>query len=285
VIIHTVHGWGHHAHMNPLTRRLYILLERRAAKVSDKIIVVARANGEKGLTDRIGVPEQYTVIRSGIDIAQYRDVEVDPLALRREFGIPPQAPVIGTVSRLAAQKAPEDFLKVAQMVCQRYPQARFVFIGGGPMQAEFQAGIVAYGLQENVINLGYRHDIPRMLRLFDVFLLTSLWEGLPRVFPQAMCAGLPIVATRVDGASEAVLEGKTGYLANPRDCAMMARRVMQLLENTTLRREMGTNAREYVHPTFCDRAMVEQIEKVYLECCRKTVERGEKPIPADTFRA
>lgn len=268
VIIHTVHGWGHHAHMNPWVRRLYILLERRAAKVSAKIIVVAKANGEKGLADRIGTPEQYTVIRSGIDIARYRDVEVDTQALRCEIGVSPHAPVIGTVSRLAAQKAPEDFLKVAEIVHQRCPEARFVFVGGGPMQAEFQAGIAALGLKETVINLGYRQDIPRLLRLFDVFLLTSLWEGLPRVFPQAMCAGLPIVATEVDGASEAVLEGKTGFLAKPRDCALMAERVLQLLGDETLRREMGRNALEYVYPTFCDREMVRQIERVYLECYR-----------------
>jgi glycosyltransferase involved in cell wall biosynthesis len=269
VIIHTVHGWGHHAHMNPLTRRLYILLERQAAKVSGKIIVVARANCKKGLADGIGKPEQYTVIRSGIDIARYRDVEVDAQSLRKEIGIPPHAPVIGTVSRLAAQKAPDDFLKVASMVTAKCPEARFIFVGGGPMQAEFQAGIVEAGLQEAVINLGYRHDIPQILRVFDIFLLTSLWEGLPRVFPQAMCAGLPIVATQVDGAPEAVLEGRTGFMAKPRDCALMSERVLQLLGDEKMRLEMGRNALEYVYPTFCDREMVQQIQKVYLDCYQK----------------
>jgi len=265
-ILHTVHGWGHNNHMHPLMRRFYIALERRAARVSNKIIVVAKANREKGLADRIGRPEQYVVIHSGIDIARYRDVAVDTASLRRSLGIPDGAPVVGTVSRLARQKAPEDFLKVAHLVHARCPTVKFVFIGGGPMRAEFEAGIRQYRLQDVVLNLGYRDDVPALLRVFDVFLLTSLWEGLPRVFPQAMCASLPIVATQVDGAPEAVIEGETGYLLAARDCEGMADRVLHLLSDRELRARMGQKGLERVYPAFCDREMVRQIEKVYLEC-------------------
>jgi glycosyltransferase involved in cell wall biosynthesis len=272
-IVHTVHGWGHHNHMSPLSRSAYIALERRAACVTSKIIAVAEANVEKGLADGIGRPEQYTVIHSGIDIARFRDVEVNSKALRAELGIPIGAPVVGTVSRLAAQKAPEDFLKVAALVHARCPGVHFVFIGGGPMQKEFQQGIQEQQLGGVVHDPGYRQDIPSLLGTFDIFLLTSLWEGLPRVFPQAMCAGLPIVATRVDGAPEAVSDGENGYLFAPRDCLGMADGILRLLGDSKKRREFGKAGLERVYPAFCDRDMTRRVEAVYEEFTNRS------PVP------
>ena len=115
----------------------------------------------------------------------------------------------------------------------------------------------------------YRQDIPALLRVMDVFLLTSLWEGLPRVFPQAMCASLPIVATRVDGAPEAVCDGESGYLVSPRDCDSMARHILHLIGNEGLRTTMGEAGLRRVEPAFCDRedhnAWTAHQERVRLE--------------------
>jgi glycosyltransferase involved in cell wall biosynthesis len=269
VIIHTAHGWGHHNHMGSGMRALIIALERRAARVTHKLIAVSQSTLERGLQDGIGRREQYVVIHSGIDLAAYRDVSADKRSVREKLCIPPDAPVIGTVSRLSAQKAPQDFLKVASLVHARCPQARFVYVGGGPLEPEFQAGIQSLGLQKVVHDLGYRYDVPELLRAFDVFLLTSLWEGLPRVFAQSMCASLPIVATRVDGAPEAVEHGQTGYLVEPRDCEGMARHIGELIGDPEKRQRMGSRGLERVHPLFCDRHMVKQIEEVYLECWQK----------------
>jgi glycosyltransferase involved in cell wall biosynthesis len=265
-IIHTVFGWGHHAYMKPWVRRFYIALERKAARVTTRLITVSCANREKGLADKIGTPQQYRVVYNAIDIAKYRDVIVDARALRNELGIAEDALVVGTVSRLAPQKCPEDFVEVAARVHARCPTARFVVVGGGPLHAEFEADVRRRNLQDVVLNLGYRHDVPALLRVFDVFLLTSLWEGLPMVFPQAMCARLPIVGTRVDGSPEAVFEGETGYLAEPRDVETLSDRVLRLLEDGTLRRRMGRAGFERVYPDFCDHEMVRRIEEVYLEC-------------------
>jgi glycosyltransferase involved in cell wall biosynthesis len=266
VIVHTIHGWGHHDHMNPLLRAIYIVMERAAARCSQRLIAVSQSTWDRGTKDRIGRPEQYELIHSGIDIARYRDVSVDVKALKASVGIPENAPVIGTVSRLSPQKAPDDFLKVAAAVHKRCEAARFVYVGGGPGLDEFEAGIREMGLEDVILNLGYRRDIPQVLRMFDVFLLTSLWEGLPRVFPQAMCAGLPIVATRVDGAPEAVADGISGFLVPPRDVDGMANFVLQLLADRDLRHSMGQAGLDRVYPDFCDRDMVRRIEAVYEAC-------------------
>ena len=272
VLIHTVHGWGFHDFMSPLPRRIYAGLERRAAHVTDRIIVVAGANREKGLSAGVGVHAQYAVIHSGIDVARYAKVDENGFSVRRRLGIPLEAPVVGTVSRLARQKDPISFVEVACLVRKRFPDVKFVFVGGGPLEGRFRQAIRERGLEDTVVYLGYRGDVPELLRAFDVFLLTSLWEGLPRVFPQAMCAELPIVATRVDGAPEAVTHGVSGFLTAPRDVQAMAARVVTLLSDPDLRRRMGAEGRSRVDPDFCDREMVRRIEQIYLTAARVTTE-------------
>ena len=120
------------------------------------------------------------------------------------------------------------------------------------------------GLEESVRLLGWRRDIPSILHILDVLAHTSLWEGLPRVFPQAMAAGIPIVATSVDGAPEAVEHGVTGYLVEPGDMEAMARHVVHLLRNPDEAAAMGARGKKRVGE-FDIEKMVRQQEKLYLE--------------------
>ncbi len=264
VVVHTVHGWGHHERQHPWLRRVYVALERRAARDTDCLVAVAAANRDKGLADGIGIPSQYAIIHSCIDIAAFRDVVVDAAALRLELGLPPDAPVVGTVGRLAPQKAPQDFVRMARLVHARCPDAHFVWIGGGPLEDALRGWLAEASLADVVHLLGYRDDVPQLLRVLDVFALTSLWEGLPRVFAQAMCAGLPIVATRVDGAPEAITHGENGFLVAPQDMDAFAAHVITLLEDPALRRTLGQRGREMADPQFNQQHMVQQIEDLYL---------------------
>lgn len=274
-IVHTVFGWGHHDHMSRATRQTIVALERRAARVTDRLITVSHANRAKGLADNIGTPDQYSVIYNAIDVPRFRDVPVTRREMRAKLGIAPDAPVVGTVSRLAPQKAPMDFLTVAELVRKSIPEVKFVFVGGGPMQPEFDAAVRARKLDDTILFLGYRNDVPELLRAFDVFLLTSLWEGLPLVIPQASCAAIPSVATAVDGTPEVVVDNETGFLASPHDCAAMAERVIQLLHDQELRERLGQTALERVYPAFCQHEMARQTEAVYEECyARATGQRA-----------
>ena len=263
VIVHTVHGWGHHDHMPKSTRFMYVVAERMAAKVSNKIITVSIANTEKGLADGIGVPAQYVTIRSGINLDAFRTPGPAVQGIRESVGIPGDAPVVGTVSRLAQQKAPLDFVETARLVSARVPSAHFVFVGGGPLEKELLQAVARAGISHQFHYLGFRNDIPVLLRAFDVFVLSSLWEGLPRVFPQAMCAGLPIVATNVDGAAEAVAHGVNGYLTEPGNPKALADFVVEILNDADLRAEMGAAGLVRVDPMFSDLHMTRQVEDLY----------------------
>jgi glycosyltransferase involved in cell wall biosynthesis len=264
VIVHTVHGWSHHDRQHPLARRLFILMEQVTAPITDRLIVVSPLNIEKGLADGIARPEKYVTIRSGIDLDRFRQPERPREAVRAELGIPAEAPVVGTVTRLSAQKAPLDFVAAAARVAEQRPDVHFVVVGDGPLRAEVEAAVAAEGLAKTVHLTGLRRDVPDVMHSFDIFALSSLWEGLPRVLPQAMAAGLPIVATAVDGNAEAVEDGINGLLTPPGDPHAFADALLRLLEDGQLADRMGSAGLEMVDE-FSARKMVRDIEALYQE--------------------
>ncbi len=262
IIVHTVHGWSHHERQHPLARRSFVLLERLTASVTDKLIVVSPLNMEQGLADGIATADKYIAIRSGIDLERFRQPSRPPGAVRDELGIPDHAPVVGTVTRLSRQKAPLDFVTAAAAVAEARREVHFVIVGDGPLRGEVEAQIAAHGLTERVHLTGLRRDVPDLMHSFDVFALSSLWEGLPRVLPQAMAAGLPIAATAVDGTAEAVRHGVNGLLTPPGDPPALADALLNLLDDPDLARQMGAAGLEMVNQ-FGAQKMVDDIEALY----------------------
>jgi glycosyltransferase involved in cell wall biosynthesis len=239
VIVHTVHGWGHHDRQIPLVRRIYILLEQITQRITDRLIVVSPRNTQKGLADGIATREKYVTIRSGIELDRFRQPSRPREDVQAELEIPLGAVVVGTVTRLSPQKAPLDFVAAAAQVAAHRQDVHFVIVGDGPLRADVESQVAALGLTGRVHFTGLRRDVPDLMHSFDIFALTSLWEGLPRVLPQAMAAGLPIVATAVDGNAEAVRDGVNGFLTPPGDPGAMATAVLQLLEGPALSKRMG----------------------------------------------
>lgn len=263
IIVHTVHGWSFHEHMSPWVKYTYILLERVAAAFTDAIIVVAQADIEKGLRAGIGRPEQYHLIRSAIPLEAFDPEKVDRRAARWKLGIAPDALVLGNVGRFSPQKNLLDWVRVASSVARELPECHFLLVGDGPLRTEVETVISASGLSERTTLTGLRRDVPDMLAAMDVFLLTSLWEGLPRVLPQAMAMGVPVVANRADGTAEAIEDGASGYLCQPDDLDCLAARCLELLGNPEKRRAMGARGRAYALREFDIKAMVAQIAELY----------------------
>ncbi len=264
VIVHTVHGWGHHAYQRPLIRRMFIGLERGCARLTQRLIVVSPRNLDKGRTDRIGRPEQYLTIRSGIELEAFLHPRAERAEMRARLNIPLHAPVIGTVTRLSAQKAPADFVAAALAVAQREPEAHFVMVGDGPLRHEVESMIADGGRQQRFHLTGLRRDVAELLTTFDIFVLSSLWEGLPRVLPQAMAAGLPIIATAVDGNAEVVQEGENGILVPPGDRDALAAAMLQLLTDREAAARLGRQGRSRVHE-FSAEKMVQDHHQLYQE--------------------
>jgi glycosyltransferase involved in cell wall biosynthesis len=182
--------------------------------------------------------------------------------VRAELGCEPGTPLAGMLACLKPQKAPVDFVRVASRVVERVPNARFFIAGDGVLRPEVEAEIARCGLEGRFFLLGWRRDVRALLAASDVMVLTSLHEGLPRALIQALAAGRPIVASRVDGVPEAVEEGRNGHVLEPGDVAGFAERLTSVMSNPGLARRMGEEGAKRV-AAFDWRRGVAELESLY----------------------
>lgn len=265
VVVHTIHGFAWHAGTSRARRTFYVQLERLAGRLCDHLIAVSESNREDAVKLGIAHAEKISIIHSGVEFGTF-DITVDRAQKFRQLGLDPDRPIVGTVGRLSPQKAPLDFLRVARSVLARRPEVQFVMVGDGPLRDEVASE--ASDLPE-VRLLGLRDDVPEILRVFDVFAMTSLWEGLSRALTEAMICRLPVAVTAVDGVPEIVLHGETGLLSPPGEPEKLAENVLWLLDHRDEALRMGGNARKQVVPAFSAERMVKEIESLYLELARR----------------
>jgi glycosyltransferase involved in cell wall biosynthesis len=261
-VVHTVHGWSFNDFQSGLTFKAFVLLERALAPLTDVLAVVATSLRDKGLLQGIGQAHQYALLRAGVDLPAWRKTPRSRRALQAL--VPKLKPkVVGVIANLKPQKAPLDFVRVAAAVCERRKDVDFIYVGDGPLRAEAQALAEELSVAKRVHLLGWQRDPRQLAAGFDVFLLPSLFEGLPCVYPQALSLGLPVVGTQVDGAAEIVREGVNGYLCQPRDIGALAERVEALLEDSGLRKRMSVAAKRSAGPEFSYGDMVARTAALY----------------------
>jgi glycosyltransferase involved in cell wall biosynthesis len=245
VIFHTVHGFSFNDFQRPIVRGTYQWLERVTAKITDKLVMVSYANAEKG--EKVGIFRRgdWILCRAGIYLEEF----IKSGARRRklkEWGIPGNRVIVGMISNFKPQKSPVDFVEVAARVLNQTDSVHFVMAGDGELRPEIEARVRKFAIGSNFTLLGWQHDMPETYRNLDVVVLTSLWEGLPCVFSEAMASGLPVVATNVDGAREAIIDGENGFLHEPHDVDAMARSVLRLVTDEELRHTMGRRGKDRV---------------------------------------
>ena len=264
IIIHSIHGFGFNDFQPCLLRKLLILSEKVTSLITKKYIAVSRANINKGVELNIFSRSRAKLIRSGIDIVMFKTPSHTRQEVRQRLDIPSNAPVVATITCLKPQKAPCDYVRVCTLVRKEIPNAHFLLAGDGQLRPQVEKEIQAMGLEKSFHLPGWQKDIPGILHAIDVFALTSLWEGLPRVLPQAMTAGSPIVATRVDGSPEAVKDGFNGFLADPGDVSKIAEKIVFFLRNPAIAREMGQNSLTLIRE-FDIHKMIADQEELYEE--------------------
>jgi glycosyltransferase involved in cell wall biosynthesis len=262
VIIHTIHGFGFHDHQSFPIRTFIILFEKVTTMITDKLIAVSKANIKKGVEKGIFPVQKAILIRSGIELEEFTGVKVNKEDKKMELGVKPTLPLVTMIGCLKPQKAPLDYMEVAHVVLKK-KDAHFILVGDGVLRGKVEKRADELGLGGRFTLLGWRRDIPEIMAATDIFVLTSLWEGLPRVLPQAMVMGIPIVATKVDGTPEAVTNGVNGFLIEPRDVKGMAEKILFLLNNPGKARDLGEQGRTMVGE-FDIWKMVTKQEALYL---------------------
>jgi len=262
IIVHTVHGYGFNDWQARFKRSMLVFAERAVSPVTTYFVAVAGDNIEKGVREGLLSRDKACVIRSGIDTRYFKAQAGAASAVRRSIGVPGEAPLAVMVSCLKPQKAPVDFVRVAARVLEKVPGAHFVQVGEGELRAEVESEVARLGITGRFHLLGWRRDVRDIMHACDAVVLTSLWEGLPRVVPEAMAAGKPVVATAVDGTPEAVRDGVNGFLAAPHDVETIADRLAALLGDRGLAVKMGAAGRDMVSE-FDEGEMLRRIEELY----------------------
>jgi glycosyltransferase involved in cell wall biosynthesis len=263
-IVHTIHGFAFHDIERPPRRALFRSLERFAAPMADKLIVISNPLREWGLGSGIGKPEQYVTIYSGIELGRFQ-ADLDVEKIKRELGISPDDLVVGAVSKLWEGKGHRCLLRAARDVVDKIPGVKFLFVGEGYLRGELESLRDSLGLQDKVIFTGFRSDIPEITACFDIAVLASLFEGLGRVLLEAMAVGKPVIASRVGGIVDVVDDGLTGILVPPGDEKALVSALIRLLSDGDPRKRMGEAGKRKIDSRFSAKTMVNEIEKVYNE--------------------
>jgi glycosyltransferase involved in cell wall biosynthesis len=269
VIVHTIHGFSSHEFMSAPRRRAYLAIERLVRPITHEFLAVAPEVAREAVEKRLAPPGAVSVVPSAVELDRIPSGP-DP-EIRAELGIPVDAPLVGTVGRLDFQKAPLDFVRMAARVAATHPGTHFAMIGDGELLED--AREEARGLGVAVTFSGFHPDAARIAASFDVFVISSLYEGLGRGLTEALASGRPVAATAVNGVIDLIEPGSTGLLAPPADPEALARSVIWLLEHPEEARRMGEAGRDRVRALFEPSAMCARIEETYARLLGLPTER------------
>ncbi len=257
VIIYSVHNrWGGSTHY---------ALDRWTTRFSDATIPFSLAvkkfliDEEKLDPDKVKDP-----VYIGIDIDKFKVDDKSTLGkTREEFGLNDGNKVIGFVGALSEQKGLTYLVDAVDSLRHEFPNLRCLLIGEGEQERHLKAKINKLGLQDYVLFLGQRYDIPVLLNLMDIFILPSLWEGLPQVVLEAMAARCPVIATTVDGTPEIITHGVNGWLIPPKDSKALSDSLKMLLNDSELRANLENRGYETVCERFSVKRMVSDFDNLY----------------------
>lgn len=263
IIIYSPHGDIFEGYFCKLATDFFILLEKFAARFTDKIINLTKIEIERFLEHGIGTRHQLKQIYNGINIKYYERAMTSNLKKRDEFGLGKDDFVCATVGRLVPVKGHTYLIKAIQKVVKVIPEAKFLFVGDGELKPKLSEEIKSYDLQRNVFLLGARSDIATILSCINVFLLPSLNEGFGMVLIEAMAARKPVIATNVGGVPEVIINGTTGILVPPEDPEAFSSAIIKLYNNPEMSLEMGLAGYKRAKKLFNIETTVHELEELY----------------------
>ena len=246
-------------------------MERWTARLMTRRLVVVSELLRDEICTWFGLtPERVITIANGVDTARFqRD---GPISTGRRCAralVGGDYPMITNVARLVPQKAQHFLIEAAQIVLATAPDVRFVLLGDGPLRPELEAQAAALGISDKVIFAGFRPDVADVLAASDVFVLSSLWEGMPVALLEAMAAGCTAVSTDVGGVAQVLQDGVTGLLVPPSDPEALAAALLRCVTDPAYARQLAATGQAWTTQEYGMRAWVQKWETLYLQELRK----------------
>lgn len=263
IIVHTPHGHVFFGYFGPFKTKLFIIFEKLASRITDKIVALTNREKKDHILFKIAEEDKFSVIYSGIELNILKESSSEEKQnLKKELGIPENSLIVGTAGRLVPVKGPEFLVKASKYIISKYPDTYFMFTGDGPLEQDLKRKALEMGISDNIIFLGWRDDLVKIISIYDIFVLPSLNEGMGRVLVEAMALGKSIVASNVGGIPDLVIHGKNGFLVPPKNPKQLAKYIQVLLEDKDKREKMGLAGKEMAY-NFTSERMVEKIANLY----------------------
>lgn len=263
IIVHSTHGHIFYGYYSKAKTRVFIEMEKFAARFTDKITELTRLGIEDHLSLHIGTRDKFMVIRAGVDLDRYANPGKNRLQMRRDLNIPENAIVIGWVGRFDPIKNPMMMLNAGKIFLQN-PGFHLLMAGDGEFFEEARKFVRDSGLRDKITLTGHRTDIPDILTAMDIYCLTSLNEGLGRAILEAEAAGLPVIAANVGGVPEIVSDGVDGILVPAQDEKALAEAVTKMAGDSFMQKRL-TEAAKAKLSLFSLQKTLEELDKMYKE--------------------
>lgn len=248
-----------------VTHLLFNSLKRFSYELAQRVIAVSKGNLDL-LVQKYGMPrEKMTVIHNGIDCSKYRSDAQATGSLRDELDISTGSIVLTCVGRLAEQKGQKYLVAALDILAKEGTPLILLLVGDGPLKDSLQQEAADRGIAGLLRFAGFRNDIPAIFGVTDIFVLPSLNEGFPLTLLEAMAAGKPIVATRVTGTTEALVDGETGLLCSPASPEELAKKILMLINDRQEREALGKRARQAALRKFDAGTMIAETVSHYEE--------------------
>lgn len=245
----------------PSQKRLRVVF-RRLAKKTTLVTTVAK-HLVHDLMAQIGVPEEKILtIYNGIDASLFQ-VDVDRKSLLKELGVSSSDKIVGILASLTEAKDHATLLNAFAQVVSKVPESVLLICGAGPLETTLKEQAESQGLIQRVRFLGVRRDVANLLKVFNVFVLSSVREGLPVSILEAMAAGCPVVATNIPGNAELVEHGRSGLLVSPRHPEKLAESIVRVLQDTEFSKMLAETGRKRVAEEFSFDAMIRSYLSLY----------------------
>ncbi len=264
LVLHTVHGLPFHACQHPLIHRLYVALERYAAKRCDHLVAIAPEMVDAFIEKQIAPRENFTVIPSGVDLDRFA-IDLPRERAKQKLSLNPDAPVIGLVARLDPLKGHRDLLDALPQIVGRAPEAQVIFVGDGFDRATVEHAVAKSPHRDRVtmLNLVPFDEMPAVYRAIDVCVLPSYQEGQSRVLVEALAAGCGVVGYDVGGIPSVCVHDETGLLVPLGDTAELADAIATLLTDAVLRERLVEQGRRHVRDRFSAERMNRDLLGLY----------------------
>ena len=261
IVIHTIHGFAFHDYMNSFKKNILIYLEKLSAKWTHGLVTVSNLNKKKVVDLGIAPIEKLKNIYSGIDLTLFINEKNDQF--RKELNLDSNHLLLGSVGRLSNQKDPVTMIEAFYIVIKRFPNAHLTLVGDGELRDEILIKIDQLQLNGRVHLTGNKNDPWKIYHSLDLFIMSSIYEGLGRSITEALSCGVPVVCTSVEGVPEIVRDNETGILVPPKDPGALATGIIKSLNDMDNARKMAEEGRKFVNENFDVKKMVDDIDMLY----------------------